>query len=264
MTVSLTNLVHYHKLDETTGNRLDSHSTCHLTPYNTPGYGTGILGNAVGLTRGSNHYLEYNWGASVPYSVDNMTLTCWCYPLESGYSTSLLCIRGATSGNYIIKFEKLFGATPYFRMGLRTTAPETVTFYCQNKPIPNGKWSFLAFRWKKNSPGSYTANSWIGTDGTLYKSADVNKSNALLTYYSSYSSFCIGLNPNNPTNQCSELLDESAVFNEALTDDVIAELYNSGLGLAYPFSSQQPIFPRLMTGGNLNNWKTVLQTGGNL
>lgn len=41
------------------------------------------------------------------------------------------------------------------------------------------------------------------------------------------------------------IVDELGVWNKGLTTTEISELYNSGAGLQYPFTTSSPIFPRL-------------------
>lgn len=86
----LSGLISYWKLDETTGNRADSHGTNTGLPWLSPGYAAGKIGNALESTNGS----IYVDSATVP--TNEMALSLWIYP-TAGSITTIFQIRRIAS-----------------------------------------------------------------------------------------------------------------------------------------------------------------------
>jgi hypothetical protein len=70
-------LVAYWKLEEASGNRLDSIGGNHLTPVATPGNAAGIIGNGALFVRASSQYLTIPHNPDLAVGDIDFSIDCW-------------------------------------------------------------------------------------------------------------------------------------------------------------------------------------------
>jgi len=103
--------------------------------------------------------------------------------------------------------------------------------------------------------GQVTTGSWVHLvhtwDGTYWK-VYINGSLVSTTSHtrvptSNGNGFYIGRHVSNSSNKFSGVIDEIGIWSRALTSTEVTELYNSGDGLTYPFSTDVTIYPSVLS-----------------
>lgn len=88
----VTDLVAYWRMEETSGTRYDSHGLNHLTPIWSPGYDTGIQGNAVNFVSASGQFLYDIDNPAISLGGDvSFTIGLWIKPHAIATNSRILC-----------------------------------------------------------------------------------------------------------------------------------------------------------------------------
>jgi hypothetical protein len=228
----LTNLISYWKLDEASGDALDSHSTNHLTETSgTIASTTGKIGNCRDFELGETEYFTIADSAALSTGDIDFTLACWVN-LESktaGQRQTLIS-KYNTTGNqreYWLTYNPTAGGTsnPFgFTVssnGTAFTVHESTTFGTPS----TGTWYFLV-AWHDAANNTLNIQVNNGTvDSTSYSSG----------VFDGTSPFVLGARET--VDNLDGLLDEVGFWKRVLTSDERTALYNGGNGLAYPFAT---------------------------
>lgn len=219
------NIVAYWKLDETSGDRADSAGSYTLTDNNTVGSGTGIIGNGSDHIRANNEFLS---NTSLGGALTNSwTFAGWAkFPNIGAADQTLISLRPSSGNVNLIQIEVNMN-TPQWR----TIAFDSSGVYKKDFRKTTG---FTADTW------THVAITWDGTTFEFYingSNASVTKtSNLSMTQTSTTRTLRVGAEVSS-SNVADGLIDELGVWSRALTSSEITELYNSGAGLTYPFST---------------------------
>lgn len=227
--MSITTPIAYYKLDESSGNASDSIGSNTLTNTGTSTYSTGKINNGV------------DFGAS----------TQWLYKASP---TGLPTGAGAFSMSCWVKFTNFASARYFYGFGTNSNN-NRVTMRCDNSTtlliddngvgtafpsvptMSTGVWYHIVYTY----PGSgdiYT----LYFNGNLIGTANNTRPPNTGTGF-------VGLGTYTNTSTAENLIgsmDEAGIWNVALTSGEVTQLYNSGAGLQYPFTSNTGAFFNLM------------------
>lgn len=216
----LNNLVSYWKLDETTGNRLDSKGTNHLTPTNAPVGAAGKIGNGCDFDSSSSQYLSHP--DLNPLGNEDFTYTFW-FKLESLIGLNTLIGKDHSSGRHYILQAEETGSVLRFTCNL---------------------WGGQVVA----SPGPLSLNTWyfavLWVDKTAMSvNLQVNNgtivSNLISVYTPPAGNVALDIGRREYPgfeNYFDGLIDEVGLWRRVLTAQERTDLYNSGNGRTYPFS----------------------------
>jgi hypothetical protein len=208
----LTGLVSYWKLDEASGTRSDSHGTNHLTDNNTVTQGVGIIGSAGSFASASLEYLS---------RVDGADMRPPNYSFQIWYLTSTVNRFGLTklSGTSGYDMGLTGGGFLFTRIG---TGAAAITL-TENPTVntADGNWHHCVV-------------TYDGTTCRLYRNAVLRQS-SVRAYSGAAAPFYIGVR-DTLVDYWNGRLDEVGLWSRQLQLSEVQQLYNSGAGLAYPFS----------------------------
>lgn len=238
------NLVSYWKLDEASGTRADSHGSNNLTDNNTVTSTTGKIGNAAlfNAVDADNEYLSKSSPSSIPTGSGDRTIAGW------------------------INFSALRGTDSYqtiFSSGVQSVGNDEFTFVVWENGSGN---EYLAV---DRYGARQSSNDIVASTSTWYHVAVVMSSSNLTFYLNgsahgtatggtyntvATSTLQIGKRFADTGSDFRGYIEELGVWSKALTSDEITDLYNSGSGLAYPFSTTSI---KTINGLSLASVKTV-------
>lgn len=211
----LNGLVSYYKMDETSGNAIDS-----VSGYN--GTNTNVTQNSTGKI---NTSYTYNGSSSKTVVSDTNALdltsaggfSVWIYPTSASYNYVIdKCNDSSnTNGYFILLYES--------NIVLLLCNATTNTSLVSNGTVTLNAWNHIVCTW-----GS--GNMYIYINGTLDKSSSTSVTPVASTY-----NLYIGA-PISDSGYFSGRIDEIGIWNRLVTSSEVASLYNSGNGYAYPFN----------------------------
>ena len=219
-----TDLVSYYDFNETSGNLLD------LTANSYDGSNTGITYSQTGII---NDAYSFNGSTSKSNLGNNdlgiatgFTISAWIKTSTSGYLQ--IMARDTSSNKRYFQFRLNDGVLEIIRWDLSNTL---IGFVSSTGTVNNGAWHHVAVVFD-NSVGTtlYIDGSPDGTDSLTTNNQDGLGLNTIIgareASLGSYSDFFNGL------------IDETGIWNRALTSTNVNELYNGGDGLTYPFITE--------------------------
>jgi len=211
-----TGLVHWWSLDETSGSRLDSHGSNHLTPVGSLSYAAGKVGNAADFEVGTTDYLTLGSAVSIAGA---WSVSFWCKPESfiSGRYAFFFSHSSLTGGTYYVYHDN---SNQWYEV------PNAVG----TQTLSTGTWYHITI--VNSGSGTYT----VYQNGAAYSTSAASgtlKINQLGRFITS------------STNLFDGLMDEFSVWSVALSADNVEYLYNSGAGIAYSGLNTQSIVPHL-------------------
>lgn len=219
-----TGLISYYKLDESSGNAIDSVGDNDLTNNNTVGYAAAKINN----------------GADFGTANTNKNFTI---------SSALGTTGGAKSISLWVKLRTEISSGSYFLFNLReaTNSTKTVIFYDYNSGTRQ-----LIFRREKDNVGadSLTYTITLGTDNWYHLVYTYDTTN-IIGYINGVAVGSPTAASGNGTGGANEFklgsdtsgsftsayMDEVGIWSRALTADEVSQLYNSNRALAYPLTA---------------------------
>lgn len=210
-----TNLCAYWKLDETTGNRADSHGSFTMETNGSVGYvSDGIQGNAADCD-GAQFLKTIAYSAGTLFGASGpFTMAGWVRPSSSiaGFQTFVYALDG---GNFILM---RFTAAGDISLLIWDTTWVECGLYGHN--ITDDAWHFVAFGIDGSNKGFIKVDGNARDTDAATLSTQANRAtNTKLTQFGS----------GNPFGD----LDEWGIWKQALTDEELDWLYNSGAGKTY-------------------------------
>jgi hypothetical protein len=209
------NLVSYYKLDESSGNAADSVGSATLTNSNTT-YDTGKINNGA-ISNGTSSRLY----GTLPVDPDNynagFSISGWFYfNTNTNNQFALIIAESASWGSIIIGNDT---SKLYYRFGTGVNPNGHLT----STATPTGSWNHIVITHAGTSDKMYLNGSVIdsSTGGTLAN----NGTTLNLLSNSGVNLFMDGK------------IDEVGIWTKELTSTEVTELYNSGTGLQYPFTT---------------------------
>lgn len=199
----VTGLVGYWKLDEASGNRLDSIGSNHLTPTAAPGNAAGKVGNATQFTAASVQRLAATDASALRSGAFDMTLSAWIY-LDSLGAAREVMMKSSSIDEYGIEISTsnraqlyVYNGTTYFTVIASTFgALSASTWYyisawydytakTINISVNNGTADSLTTGTSNPAPntGSFYVGAYRGSGGAFMNGRidEVKKWNRLLT-----------------------------------------------------------------------------------
>lgn len=241
------NLVSYWKLDETSGTRNDSHGTNHLTDNNTVLYGTGKQGNCADFERTNSEYLSIADASQTGLEMTTAFSTSLWMNMESSApvdnNMGLMSKTGRVSGGWMLGYRNYPSGND--NIYLEVWNGGSVTYaYTGDLNLSTATWyhivtTFSSGTFKLYINGVDTTWTKVGSDTTA------TDGNAV---------FNLGKLSTDGASCFDGLLDEVGIWSRALSSTEVADLYNSGSGLAYPFSTTSI---KTINGLSLASVKTV-------
>lgn len=229
---SLTNGISgFWKLDEANGARIDSVGNNNLTDVGSVASTTGRVGNAASFD-GTNRYLSAPDSSSLSTGDIDFTIAAWIYinALPTTSFQDYVAKWDAASNNreYLLLYYYTAQKFSFVvsRDGINTG---TAVMASSPKPPQIGVWYFIV-AWHDSVNNTLNIQVNNGTPNTLSYSSGVFNSNAPLT---------IGKRYSGPTAYMNGKIDAVGFWKRVLTSSERTELYNSGNGLEYPFSTSQ-------------------------
>jgi hypothetical protein len=211
----LNDLVAYYDFEEASGDLLDQTDNNYdgtIVGSNTTRQQTGIINYCYSFNGGTDgDYIEI--GANIITGTP-FTVSMWVYS-DPGTDQRTI-ISGDDANAFTLNLE----ADDRFRVRRSGGTPSTG----ETDPIAESEWEHLVFTWASNNDYELWVNgvsgySASGMDATLVWTSDER----------------IGANHNGNQFEWDGYLDEIGIWSRVLTDDEIAELYNSNSGITYPF-----------------------------
>lgn len=215
------NLVAYYKLD---GNSNDSVGSNNGTDTNIS-YVAGKINNSASLN-GSSSYIQ------TPYSNASSEFTNVFWFKCAASTTSNQTLSGQTT-SALLKYWFLIGRNNHPTFPRKLVAlvggGTALTMYGTTN-VDDGNWHMGAIVLKSGASALYVDGNLEDSDTTSY----TVPTTSMPTHY-------FGKTGDNDS-YLNGLLDESGIWSRALTSTEITQLYNSGAGLQYPFSTSTPNF----------------------
>lgn len=229
------NLLSYWKLEESSGTRNDEVGSNDLTDSaSSVGSATGIVNNGAEFVRASNEFLGIAHASqspdlSISGASGDITIASWV-KLASKPATAMSVVAkyGFANGNreYYLWWDNV---TDRFLWRVFNSVATSDQLTASSFGAPStSTWYFLV------ATVDNTANtiSISVNDGTMDSTA------LTVTTHNGGAIFYIGAVGNaSPIDPWDGVIDEVGVWSRVLTASEITELYNSGAGLTYPFSS---------------------------
>lgn len=206
-----TGLSSWWSLDETSGNRADSHGAITLTDNNTVGYAAGKVSNAADYEESADEYLGHATGITL---ADNTawSIGCWVNA-ESWVNPKYWCIMGAVS-------QYLYAQNDSGTTSMRVRMGGGVLTY--TTALSLSTWYFVV----ATCDGSATATIRVYINGSEIGSGQTI-ANSTMTVLD------VGRILQDGNYTMDGLIDEAFVYTAELSADNVTWLYNSGSGRSY-------------------------------
>lgn len=226
----------YWKLDETSGNAVDSVSGNTLTNNNTVAYSTGKVGAKAADFGASNSTKNLTSTTLIPFDgTSDFTIACWANITTAPSNSteqmvSLIKSTNNSTTDLVIQF--IYGDTAgskYVQTFTNFTVSSGNNKYTTT--LTTGTWYHLVFTHVSTADKLYI-------NGSLVNTATLSANNNFAAHSSVTA---VGSNIDN-TGYLSGLVDEVGIWTRAITATEASALYNSGLGFQYPFSTNSSGF----------------------
>lgn len=229
------NLVSYWKLDETSGTRSDSHGSNNLSDNNTVTYGTGKINNAASFTATNSEYLNIADASQTGLDfTSDFSVSAWIY-LASDFSANggaVFYKWGASQAAYGLVYTDI-GGTNTIRFNGYTTGSGSNISFDWTQTLNTSQWYHLVFRYDASGHPSGTGTCEVYLDGSSLGTVTHNTYTGSSNTTGAFSISSLG---SGIQWYWDGKIDEFGIWSKWLANDEIASLYNSGSGLAYPFT----------------------------
>lgn len=230
------NLVSYWKLDEASGNAIDSYGSNTLTDHNAVGSATGKINTARDFEETSSQYLSITSNATLQMGDIDFTIAFWV-KFESLGAYRMLLSKWSDSPDsreYMVYYD----VSRTCVTAIISADGAALTFVDSNVAISTATWYFVVAGYDATGD-ALNININAGTTQSAAHSggAFVGTNAFMLGAYSSG-----GV----PALFHDGLIDEPMIWKRALSGAEIANLYNSGNGQANPFAALPKVLRRRM------------------
>lgn len=227
-----TNIVAYWKLDEASGNAADAVGSVTLTNTGTMSYGAAKINNGAQPTPTGSKYLSAAVTAALQITGD-VTVNFWMN--ATSFTGGLIFGNGfaySEASNY-----HGFGVTVFSSTGMRMWVTDG-TNNADNldktiSALSTGTFYMVTFVYSSSTKGyeGFINGSSIGSSPTVAYSFAQPQTNRKVAIGADF------LAAGTVNSIFNGTIDEVGLWNRALSSSEISQLYNSGAGLAYPFSA---------------------------
>ena len=220
----LTDLYAWYTMDETTGTRADDLGNWDLdASAGSPSYGTGLISNAFACdaTAGADVIYSSTQSAGLGFDGDgDFSVSCWVKFNAGGTFETYISHWGA-NGSKAWFFSK--DASDLIRVDTSSNGTG-ITQTTTHGSITATNWNHLVFVYDDTagSMAIYVNNSLSGTTHT-------DSLSTVAAYYIIFGAL------GTSSNAMTGLIDLVGLWNRKLEASDVSELYNSGVGITYPF-----------------------------
>jgi len=218
-----TNMVSNWNFDESSGNADDNKGNNVLVNSNGTTFATGKINNGADLESGSSNsfYIE-DANITGLDETDDFTASLWIKPESNGTNSTIFGKWNSTGDQR--SYEIFLDASNYIKAYISSdgTNANTSKITITNAPLSNGTWYHIVV--------AYTASS--GAITTYVNGTGYNSTSHKTSIFDSDSTFSIG-GDLGEWSIFDGMIDEFSFWNSTLDSTAVAELYNSGAGLAY-------------------------------
>lgn len=217
------NLISYWKLDEASGNALDSHGSNNLTDTSTVGATTGKINGCRDFEVSASEYFSIADNASLSVGDIDFAVSGWVNIESSGAQRGIIG-HWTVSGNrsWIFTYSSFLNRF-LFLVSNDGTASVSVTANAFGAPALGTWCHFQAWH-----------DSVANTINIQINNGAINSTSHSSGVFDSSGLFAIGSNLDGNLH-FDGLIDEVGFWKRVLTSDERTALYNSGNGLEYPF-----------------------------
>lgn len=228
----LDNIVSYWKMDDVSGNALDSYGSNNLTDTNTVGTGTGIIHSARDFEQGSSEYFTIASNSTLQTGDIDFTWSAWVKMESNGDNMTILAKSDAFSDarEYFLGYVQSANRFQFFVSQDGTGFGGSVSADTFGAPSTGVWYHIVAWHDATNNQLGIAVNA--GTADTASYSSGVN---------SDTSAFQIGSREDDLTPKWDGLIDEVGFWKRVLTSDERTSLYNAGAGLTYAFQGDPTV-----------------------
>lgn len=222
----MVDILAYWKLDETTGDRIDSHGTNLLTANVAPSYTNGVISNAVRTSGPNNSGVRRVDGPVFDRGDSDFTFAGWFKLYLTNGFYYLLSKEGTSQYEYSLTYDN---------------STDRITWRIWSNCAGSGNRDVVASNF--GSPGTNSANfivMWFDTTnnvvGVSVNDGTPNTTSTTNFPCASTSTFYLCTVSFTGTPSINGYVDEVGYWSRVLTSAERTELYNSGAGKTYPFT----------------------------
>jgi len=233
----LTNMVSHWKLDEASGDAIDSHGSNTLAAINAPGSAAGKI-NTSRSFNGSNQQFSIASNASLQTGDIDFSIACWCY-LSSKAARQHAFTRWDFTNNRR-EWRLYYSAADVgqvdrmlFAVSSNGQAGTAVNLVASSFGSPPTNTWFFCVAWHDSVANTLNIQIDNGTVDSMSHSAGVYSGISTLNIGSAFGA-----------DWWNGRVDEVSFAKRIWTSDERTDLYNNGIGLAYPFTVNEVISPR--------------------
>lgn len=235
--------VHYWKLDEASGNLVDSVASLDMTRSGTVGSDTGLIGNAATFG-GASNYAYNNSGQTAVDLTTGCTVWCWI-KLAATTGRSGVYISSTTNATAAAVMYIAFYAVNTWRCQV-TDSVTGSSIASDATATTTGVWHFACGRYNQSTMkaeiridgGGWSLGPALANGPITPTSPNITTINRIITQYGT----------------CA--IDEAGISNDYLADADVDSLYNSGAGVTWPFvAAGHPMQARGVLVPGLRQWQ---------
>lgn len=219
----LNGLTHYWKLDELTGDRLDTVGAFTMTPSGAVGYEAGKLGNAATFAGSPNYLWNNGNGLNIPET--GVTVWGWIKIVSDARATVITQVTGTNLNNQS-RWYLIYMGSNSWQFTIRDSDAVSLSTATITQAPTLDKWYFFCGRYNsstKKTEARLDASAWVVATNAL-PNGPIQLSGT--NYFS--------MN-RNATSYGTCSLDSIGFSERYYTDGEVSLLYNGGAGLEYPF-----------------------------
>ena len=221
-----TGLTHYWKLDEASGNAIDSVGTLTLTNNNSATYVSGFINNAANFVRNNTQYLKTTTDIH-PTTLTSYSVSFWVnqasQPSEGEIQTWF--VNSDAPGSFEIRYDNALTPGTKQIQVRQFSSSGGQYFINHNINLNTSAWYFITLTWDGTQIQLYV-NGVAAENPTAINSIYIEPLNGGLG---------IGLFPANLVHPLDGKIDEVGFWARALNSSEVTQLYNAGAGRTYPF-----------------------------
>ncbi len=220
------NLVSYWNLDESSGNAIDAHDSNDGTVTGATQGASGLINDAYSFG-GAGDYIAIGNPANLQLT-SAMSVSLWC---NTSSNTRSIITKGLSRGNADERDWDIFGNGTNLIFVISNGSTYFVNAAAAWPDMSSG-FHHIVCTWSGSAAAVYVDGSPFATDAT----GSGTPTTANILY--------LGGKHSSQPYEFLGTLDEVGIWSRELTSGEVTSLYNSGAGLAYPFSAgtKIPIF----------------------